>query len=775
MTGPASGPTDPRQPGDWDETRLRAAFVARSAAMPPAPNDVVVEVLAQIDQPRRRLLAWPTFAVAGAAVALAIVLAGSTLLRQLQPSPTAGNAAASSQPRLSPDLANPVIEAIGAPLDVKAAITLRDSGSPDRDREIQVEGYLSPLFALPCPMNLETSNPTRVRCPESFQYLMQDPEPLATMSTGGVDLGPPSGPALHPSFALVEPPLPPAAGDAVPAPAPITLLGHFHDRRAKLCSAADRSGCELTFVVDRVVEVDGVQAPIGTIRRTDATPKDLEADVDALVAGAAPAGFVEARRLVPIAELIPLEPILTDDQVIPHIGNPDTLAWIVTTIDLVDGTPMARTFVLLDGSNWFAEITAAGTVMHDRSVPAPTGGPQIVPPTADPAAFKAAPTTILGIQVRDIGSMQRDRAAELDQLGRDEFAVRAWYLGPKPSATCADEPPVIHAPTPPCDEARRWLLDDPQQYGIQPGQLRADPSTELYPPVLNPLLPIDVSLDVGTTWDGDTPLPKPVIVLGHFEDTRVNTYAGNVYFVIDALAWTRGGPASSIGSVTFLTAASTESPSSVLERIDAVAPSGAVATWATAVDAADFPALNPYPVPPEFTTGGPIWVVRRLVASEMDGRHRLAIVTAYTADQGYRIWMTPSPDSEADLATTLDLRDLDANTSLVRVYDYGDVIDSVGPISDQGASSWQRLGPVRDLGLDVAYGSSHRDVAIRWKGVACDPTWRLEIHYSPNGTLVAPWQTGTDCEGDTVVRQLIVHFHEPVDIDTFHTTDPCCG
>ncbi len=195
------------------------------------------------------------------------------------------------------------------------------------------------------------------------------------------------------------------------------------------------------------------------------------------------------------------------------------------------------------------------------------------------------------------------------------MAIRGWYVAPRPGVACDPALPPIHAPAPPCDAARHWLLTDPQVYGLEQGQLRRDPV--LSGSVLNPLLPVDVPFAIRETWQGDDPKPEPVVVLGHFADTRVSTFRANAYFVIDALAWNRSDVL--LDRVTRLTSAATEDPGAVAARIAAVSAEEALITWTTVVDATEFAQLEPFAaryLQGEFTPGTPIWIVRRLVLKE---------------------------------------------------------------------------------------------------------------------------------------------------------------
>ena len=125
-----------------------------------------------------------------------------------------------------------------------------------------------------------------------------------------------------------------------------------------------------------------------------------------------------------------------------------------------------------------------------------------------------------------------------------------------------------------------------------------------------------------------------------------------------------------------------EDVASVLRRVGEVSPNQPIVTWTTVVDATDFATIDPDGGEiAEFTSGAPIWIVRRLIHDEVDGRQRLAIESIWTADGGTRVWRAPTGDYSPDLATSLDIHDLDANTTLVQVFDYDRVITSVGSAS----------------------------------------------------------------------------------------------
>jgi hypothetical protein len=757
------------RPGGWDDERLAAAFASRAAATPPTPGDIVDEVTSATARRRGSTFGWPGLAGAAGTLVVLLVVVGSLVLRPTQPVPGTSNVPGSGNPVASGEAISPVLAAIGEPITVSAALAVRDSGADSR--ELAVTGFLSPLPAIPCPFESTPRNPTRLWCSTAMRWVMEQPEQLWGPSAGGTHR--PTGPAFNPSFALVEAPDVPMPQTDDELPVPVVLMGHFDDRRARLC-VTNKDTCAGTFVVDRVISVDGEPLGTATWGITEQSPRDDESTVDALIAAAAPASVVVSRQLLPVSAAIDVEPLLNNDELIPF-ADPSKLAWIVTAVELAEGAPVARTFMLLDGSSWFSEITPAVVRRLEWIAPEATGGP--VAPSSQPNAFDSAPTSVLGIPVRDIARLQRERQAVMDELGRDEIALRAWYLGPDPSVTCDDQPRPIHEPRPPCDEARHWLLDDPSQFGIMRGQIRRDPSIDHYPPVLNPLLPIDVGFDVGETWQGSTAQPVPVVVLGHFEDMRVDTYAGNLYFVIDSLAWTPGRAVGSLDTVVRLTPNATEEVSALIARVEEVSPNDAVATWATVVDAADFPLLDRRAESmPEFASGPPVWILRRLIHSEMDGRLRLAVEWAWTADNGSRVWWTETPDSPPDLGTHIRLDEVDAQTTVVRIFDYDQHVTSARAAQGLGQLSWQHAGDPRWSVVDVGRGQAGNEVVVRWTAGSCDSNWDVRVSGTGDGGIkIQPTTSGDYCPEDTVVRPIVIVFDQVVDLDRITSGEECCG
>ncbi len=441
--------------------------------------------------------------------------------------------------------------------------------------------------------------------------------------------------------------------------------------------------------------------------------------------------------------------------------------------------PIARTLALFDASNWFAEVTAEGALMIERrGLPGPAASALPPAPSGDPSAFDDAPKTVLGMEVRSIAAVVDQRRTD-GATDRDEYAIQAWYVGPNPATPCSQTDPAIHPLRPPCDEGRHWLLDHPEAFGVAVGQLRRDPAQ--YPNALNPPMPADLRFDVPATWIDGRPIPQPVVVVGHFNG-RVNAYHGNVYFTIDALAWTRDRPISSLDTILRLTTAASEDPASVVGRVEAETDHVAVATWMTVIDAKDFASLEPEFLGAEFNSGNPVWIVRRLVRDERDGRERLAVERAYTSDNGHRVWLTETPDSDVDLSTTIDVGPFGEHTRRVEVYDYGQWVVSVRRATAADNLNWQPTNPKRDGIVEVARGATDRDVGIRWNGGACAPDWQVQVKVESRadgeGLWIQPVTYGNFCEspGEMVTRALVITFDRPIDLDRVRSHDgSCCG
>ena len=340
-------------PGDLPA--LEPSFVD-PAAIPDALDGAVIRLIQALPAPdgSGAPRSVRTFLVADGRGIVVEMTAGGPVVREPAPGPLPADLGA----------------AVGDPLTVSQALGVRGNGVDDR--EIAVAGFLSDVPVLPCPFAPADRNPTAIRCPESFQWLMERAE-ILWATTGDVTAGgPPSGPAIHPSFALVGQPIPPRGGLA--GPISVVLVGHFDDRRAALCPAgeAPETPCADTFVVDRVAFVGDAARPVATRLDNDrfdettrlmvtVSPTTTEAQVDALVAAVAPGETVLSRQLVTGERLADVEPGLRGDTALTG----QRLLWLVTTAVRTDGRPTAHTFLIADGSTRVTEVAG-----EERALPA---------------------------------------------------------------------------------------------------------------------------------------------------------------------------------------------------------------------------------------------------------------------------------------------------------------------------------------------------------------------------------------------------------------------
>jgi hypothetical protein len=75
------------------------------------------------------------------------------------------------------------------------------------------------------------------------------------------------------------------------------------------------------------------------------------------------------------------------------------------------------------------------------------------------------------------------------------------------------------------------------------------------------------------------------------------------------------------------------------------------------------------------------------------------------------------------------------------------------------------------VGVEIARGTSGRQVAIRWTAGACDRNWELRLRpgASGAGSISFDLRTFDDyCPERSAARSLVLVFDHPVDGDAFH-------
>jgi hypothetical protein len=348
MTGPT---------GAWDDPRLEAAFRSRFDAAP--PTGLVDRVTGEIGA--RQPLGWlaslrtSTLGLAGIAAIIAAVLIGSQLGIGL---PRAGaSAPALSGPAFSspPNGAGSAFSPAGFPtftggldvVTVDAAISARERGS---GAELAVAGW----YQMPAPKTCLDVPEVAVPLLEGsgdcssidHTWLMAGPESLITIAFApsggpyaGITAKAPSGPAVNVTFAGIWPPdgvpLPVTGGSA---PTPVVFVGHFHDRRANLCSLDDSATCGRRFVVDAEAWVDGTTRvlPVQVDWRDGGKPDQTNAQLDAIASFLATHTWILSTRLASSAAVANLEPALAPngpgELPAPAALTSDPLLWIATVV-----------------------------------------------------------------------------------------------------------------------------------------------------------------------------------------------------------------------------------------------------------------------------------------------------------------------------------------------------------------------------------------------------------------------------------------------------------
>jgi hypothetical protein len=315
----------------WDDNRLRAAFAEQFAVR--APEDLrarTVDAIRTGPRAHRRGWSFPTWAPVAAAV---LVVAGVF---------------ASRLPGYLATTAAPDARGL-AVLTITEALEIHATGS---DRPIAVRGYYSPAPPVPCPARLSAAlNPVRLDCPRDHGWVLDTPEPLSTISStlpdGRIGFNP-VFPGLDASGLDVD-----RSGNKARL-SEVVLIGHFHDRRARLCDAP-KPACD-SFVVDAVHAVDGVVQPPSTV--VDLEPYETEptpiarwgrADANGRALTLATSLDILSTIARPGHRIAELEPSLGTGA-LGIIDQP--VIWLVNGLDHEsDGTIRLRTLLLVDGTD----------------------------------------------------------------------------------------------------------------------------------------------------------------------------------------------------------------------------------------------------------------------------------------------------------------------------------------------------------------------------------------------------------------------------------------
>ncbi|MDQ3127522.1 MAG: hypothetical protein M3Q66_03570, partial [Chloroflexota bacterium] len=154
------------------------------------------------------------------------------------------------------------------------------------------------------------------------------------------------------------------------------------------------------------------------------------------------------------------------------------------------------------------------------------------------------------------------------------------------------------------------------------------------------------------------------------------------------------------------------------------------------------------------------------------------VAWSFTTDGGTRIWN--GAGSRVDLVTTIDVDPPGGDTRIVEVVDYSRRVLNVRAATAGDLLRWQPVGPeAAGWRLDIATGSTSRELAVRWHANRCQTDWELHVRvdggFGP-GPFVLPTTMGLEaCAEDPVARAIVLAFDRPIDLDTVTTSDNTSG
>lgn len=476
--------TEPR----WDDDRLGAAFGARFGG--DAPRDLAsatVELVRSHRRPARRELSL-RLALSVAAAAAVVILATAVGARLTSDGPAIGDTARGLQV-----------------LTVAEALEVQATGG---DRVIAVRGWYSAAPPIRCLLPVSTAvNPVRLDCPRDFTWLLDSAEPL-----DGVTSRLPRGRSgVHPVFPGLDTSALAIAATGHAELQELVLIGHFNDRRARLCDAP-APACD-SFVVDAIHSVAGVTQPPSTVR--DLVPLTGEPSREAMwtvdeadrqARALAPSLDILSRVALPGHRIAELEPALGTGA-LRIIDAP--VVWLINGLEAAsDGTRRLRTLLLLDATN-----TAYTVVPWDDSV---AGFAAIAPPVAAGSPGSSDRVVMIddGVQVfvdDEAGVVTLARALEPGEMpddgGRDvpsEFGLVRMY-------TPRDRPTELRLEWTgtPCDSDWSLVLADARRIVLDHPAIDACPSIPTRRGVVltltTPVSPGDVEVTLDSPFAGDQP------------------------------------------------------------------------------------------------------------------------------------------------------------------------------------------------------------------------------------------------------------------------------
>ena len=242
--------------------------------------------------------------------------------------------------------------------NVSEALAVRDAGVDDR--ELAVRGWFSPIPPIVCPAPATWPvSPVEPNCPDQWVVLMAEPQSLTTVEQNGFSGRLPAGAFFQLDLDDIDAGWQPRLPEAGPAePVEIVVIGHFDDRRSRLCPEDVEDACRDRFAVDRVAWVEGETPPPSRVSLLDGVAaRSSVGEILAIIAAETPDSAV--------LSVVTVDGPLGLRSVEPSLGTgrrgliDQPVLWVVRVLE----SGRLATYIVVDGSDAIYEMTEDGDAL----------------------------------------------------------------------------------------------------------------------------------------------------------------------------------------------------------------------------------------------------------------------------------------------------------------------------------------------------------------------------------------------------------------------------